>query len=218
MDNIQITVIIFSLLGVCILYGISLFVVPPYVPLEEVAVGTYEGTFVRTKGVITDFSVTGYGNMLTIRGNKTELLILVNSGKEQLNLSYGDEIEVQGRVQLYKGRYELVAAENAINKVSAENGSAVSFVSQIARHPEGYEGRRICVVGYVEDVYKHVFYLGDEGDSHQMRVKVEVEARVNNIPISELQKGDKILAQGVFRYNPENMRYELNLISLRRCN
>ncbi|RLG29216.1 hypothetical protein DRN97_12245, partial [Methanosarcinales archaeon] len=131
MDSIGKAVVILSLLGIGILYGISLtsFVEPPYVPLEEVAVGTHEGTFIRTKGVITDLSVTEYGNLLTLRGNKTELLIFVDLGigKEQLNLSYGDEIEVQGRVQLYKGRYELVAAENTINKVSAENESAVSF-------------------------------------------------------------------------------------------
>jgi len=216
MDNIGKAVIIFSLLGVCILYSISLFVEPPYVPLEEVAVGTHEGTFVRTKGVITDFSVTKYGNMLTIRGNKTKLLIFVDSTderKEQLNLSYGDEIEVQGRVQLYSGRYEIVASENSIKKLSDKNESTISFVSQIAMHPGEYEGRRISVVGYAEDVYKHVFYLGDEKGKYLMRVKV------NNGSIStpELQKGDKIIAEGLLSYDPENMRYELNLISLRRC-
>jgi len=214
----KITVIIFSLLGVGILYGISLtsFVEPPYVPLEEIVVGTHEGAFVCTEGVITDFSVTEYGNMLTIKRNKTELLIFVDSAderKEQLNLSYGDEIEVQGRVQLYRGRYEIVASENSIKKLSDEKESTISFVSQIAMHPEEYEGRRISVVGYAEDVYKHVFYLGDEKGKYLMRVKVNN----GSIPISELQKGDKIIAEGLFSYDPENMRYELNLISLRRC-
>jgi DNA/RNA endonuclease YhcR with UshA esterase domain len=214
----KITVIIFSLLGVGILYGISLtsFVEPPYVPLEEIVVGTHEGAFVCTEGVITDFSVTEYGNMLTIKRNKTELLIFVDSAderKEQLNLSYGDEIEVQGRVQLYRGRYEIVASENSIKKLSDEKESTISFVSQIAMHPEEYEGRRISVVGYAEDVYKHVFYLGDEKGKYLMRVKVNN----GSIPISELQKGDKIIAEGLLSYDPENMRYELNLISLRQC-
>ena len=216
MDNIGKVVIIFSLLGVGILYGISLtsFVEPPYVPLEEVAVGTYEGAFIRTKGIITDFSATEYGNMLTIKGNGTELLIFIDSAnakKEQLNLSYGDEIEVQGRVQLYEGRYKIAASEKAIKKLSYV--SNISFVSQIAMHPEEYEGRRISVVGYAEDVYKHVFYLGDEKGKYLLRVKVDD----GSIPISELQEGDKIIAEGVFVYNPENMRYELNLISLMRC-
>jgi len=106
MDNIGKSVIILSLLGVGILYGISLtsFVESPYVPLEAVAVGTHEGAFIRTRGVITDFRVTEYGDVLTIGVNKTELPIFVDSaGEALLNLSYGDEIEVQGRVQLYKG-------------------------------------------------------------------------------------------------------------------
>ncbi len=213
----EIIVVIFSLLGVGILYGISLtsFVEPPYVPLDEVAVGTHDGAFIRTKGLLIDFHATEYGNLLTIKRNKTELLIFVDSTNARnglLNLNYGDEIEVQGRVQLYKGRYELVAAENALKKACNENKSAVSFVSQIARHPGEYEGRRISVVGYAEDVYKHVLYLCDDEGGYRMRMKAKA-----GIQIPELQKGDKIIAEGVFSYNPENMGYELNLISLRRC-
>lgn len=229
MDNIGKAVIIFSLLGVCILYGISLtsFAEPPYVPLEEVAVGTHEGAFVRTKGVITDFSVTEYGNILMeVEGNGTELLIFVDSAnarKKQLNLSYGDEIEVEGRVQLYKSRDrdEVVVSGNTIKKLGYKNASIsnVSFLSQIAMHPEEYEGRRISVVGYAEDVYKRVFYLGDKKGKYLLRVKIETRARAKSgdgsIPISVLQKGDKIIVEGVFEYDPENMRYELNLISLR---
>ena len=221
MDNIGKAVIIFSLLGVGILYGISLtsFVESPYVPLDAVAVATHEGAFIRTKGVITDFRITEYGDVLTIGGSKTKLLIFVDSaGEEPLTLSYGDEIEVQGRVQLYKGRYELVAAENGIKKLIYGNENT-SFVSQIAMRPEEYEGRRVSVVGYAGDVYKRVFYLCDEKgkDNYCMRVKVEAEAGAGagDSIISELQKADKIIAEGVFVYNPENMRYELNLISLR---
>jgi len=217
MDNIGKAVIILSLLGVGILYGISLtsFVESPYVPLEAVAVGTHEGAFIRTKGVITDFRITEYGDVVTIGGNKTELTIFVDpAGEGLLNLSYGDEIEVQGRVQLYKGRYELVAAENGIKRLIYGNENT-SFVSQIAMRPEEYEGRRISVVGYAGDVYKRVFYLCDEKGKYRMRVKVEAEA--GDSIISGLQKGDKIIAEGVFVYDPENTRYELNLISLRRC-
>ncbi len=211
MDSIGKSVIIFSLLGVCILYGISLFVEPPYVPLEEVAV--HETALIRTKGVITDLSVTEYGNVrIKIRENQTELLIFVDSTdnrNELLNLSYGDKIEAEGRVQVYEGRYELVTSGNAIKKLTHE--SNISFISQIAMRPEEYEGRRISVAGYAEDVYKRIFYLSDEKGRYSMRVKA------NDIPISELQKGDKIIAEGLFSYDPENMRYELNLVALKHC-
>jgi len=36
----------------------------------------------------------------------------------------------------------------------------------------------------------------------------------NGIPISQLQEGTKIVAEGLFYYEPQNMRYELNLIAL----
>lgn len=236
MDNIGKAVIVFSLLGVGILYGLSLtsFVEPPYVPLEEVAcragAGDHEGELIRTKGVITDFLATDYGNMLTIRENKTELLIFVDTLDKsvgKLNLSYGDVVEVEGRVKTYKGRPELVVHGghgNAIKKLSAENENEnIAFVSQIAMHPEDYKGERVRVVGYADNVYKHVFYLADEHGKHLLRVMVEAETEARaksddgSIPISALQKGDKIIAEGVFRYDPGNMRYELNLISLRRC-
>ena len=233
MDNIGKAVIIFSLLGVGILYGLSLtsFVEPPYVPLEEVAcragAGTHEGELIRTKGVITDFRATDYGNMLTIRENKTELLIFVDTidtSAEKLNLSYGDVIAVEGRVKTYKGRPELVVHGghgNAIKKLSAENENEnenIAFVSQIAMHPEDYKGERVRVVGYADNVYKHVFYLADEQGKYLLRVRVEAETEARaksddgSIPISALQKGDKIIAEGVFRYDPGNTRYELNLI------
>nr|QNO52257.1 hypothetical protein BPDGFPMF_00016 [Methanosarcinales archaeon ANME-1 ERB6] len=232
MDNIGKAVIIFSLLGVGILYGISLtsFVEPPYVPLEEVAVETNEGELIRTKGVITDSLATDYGNMLTIRENKTELLIFVDTldkSAGKMNLSYGDVVEVEGRVKIYKGRPELVVhggPGNAIKKLSAENENEnIAFVSQIAMHPEDYKGERVSVVGYADNVYKHVFYLADEHGKHLLRVRVEAETEARaksddgSIHISALQKGDKIIAEGMFRYDPGNMRYELNLILLRRC-
>jgi len=208
MDNLGKLVISLSLLGVCILYGISLVIEPPYVPLDEV--GAHESAFVRTRGVISDFYVTGSGNVLMrIMGNQTELLIFISSAANSanvLNLSYGDEIEVEGRVSVYQGEYELVADENAIKKVAHE--SNISFISQIALRPEHYKGRRIRVAGYVKDVYKRVFQLCDERGIYCMKVKA------NEIPISKLRDGTKIVAEGLFYYEPQNMRYELNLIAL----
>ena len=206
----EIMVVIFSLLGVCCLYGVSLLIVPPYVPLDEAAL--HETAFIRTKGVITDLSVTASGNMyMNIRENQTELLVFTKSADgeaEELDLCYGDEIEVEGRVQLYNGRYEIIASITGIKKLP-RGSSNISFVSQIAMRPEAYVGTRISVVGYADDIFKRVFYLCDAKGRYRMRVVVD------DIPLSELQKEDKVMAEGIFVYNPENMRYELNLISLK---
>lgn len=211
MDKIGKIVFVFSLLGVCVLYWISLFLTPPFVPLDEIAL--YEGAVVRTQGVVTDFSVTASGNVLMrLEGNQTGLLLFVESAddnQELLKLSYGDEIEVEGRVQVYQGDYELVCAADGIKKLT-QQGSDIFFVAQIAEQPEEYEGRRIRVAGYAEDVYTRVFYLRDETGAYRMRVK----PMAADSSISELQEGERVLAEGVISYDAENMRYELNLIGL----
>ncbi len=205
----KIIVIAFSLVGVCVLYYISLVITPPFVPLNEVAF--HEGTIIRTRGVITELSVTESGNVLIkLAGNQTELPLFFDSPtarQELSNLSYGDEIEVEGKVQVYQGSYELFVSKGGIKMVTRERDTA--FVSQIAVQPEAYEGRKIRVVGYAEDVYTHVFYLCDETGSYRMRVRV-MDA---DSSISTLQEGDKILAEGVCSYDAQNMRYELNLVS-----
>ncbi len=211
MDRLGKIVIVFSLVGVCILYGISLLLNPPFVSLDEVA--SYETMLIRTRGAITEFRITESSYVLmTIEGNQTELLVFVDSAVENLellNLSYGDEIEVEGKVQVYQGDYELVSSGNAIKKV--KQGGSVAFVSQIAAHPEQYEGKRISVVGYVDDVYTYVFYLCDEPGTYRMRVTREGDA----IAISELHEGDKVTAEGVFAYDAKNLRYELHLLALK---
>jgi hypothetical protein len=210
MDALGKIVIVFSLLGVCILYGISLSVTPPFVPLDEVAL--HEGAVVRTAGIITDFGVTESGNVLMkLEENQSKLLLFVDSADKSadlLNLSYGDEIEVEGSVQVYQGTYELMVAGPGIKKVTHERD--IAFVSQIAAHPEEYAGRRIRVVGYAEDVYTHVFYIRDEAGNHRMRVTL-MEITITN---AALEEGDKVLAEGVLSYDAENMRYELNLLAL----
>ena len=210
MDAMGKIVIGFSLIGVCVLYCITLFVTPPFVPLDEVAL--HEEAFVRTSGVITDFSVTASGNVLiTLEGNQSELPIFVESADkspELLNLGYGDEIEVEGRVQVYRGTYELVVSGTDIKKVTHERD--IAFVSQIAAHPEAYAGVRIRVIGYVEDAYTQVFYIRDEAGTYRMRVTLREASTAN----PALQEGDKVLVEGVLSYDAENLRYELNAVAL----
>ncbi|MBN1761789.1 MAG: hypothetical protein JW878_01750 [Methanomicrobia archaeon] len=210
MDALGKIVIAFSLMGVCVLYYLSLVVTPPFVPLDEIAL--HEGTVVRTSGVITEFSITESGNVLiTLEGNQSELLLFVDSadkGTELLDLGYGDEIEVEGSVQVYRGEYELMVSGAGVKKVTNERD--IAFVSQVAANPEEYAGRRIRVVGYAEDVYTHVFYLRNEAGTHRMRVAL-MDITITN---SALEEGDKVIAEGVLSYDAENMRYELNVVAL----
>ena len=201
---------------------------PPYVPLDAIASQShnhshnYENELIKTKGVVVDLMNLSDRNMLlNIMDNGTELPVFVSSSfsssdkdSEKLILKYGDVIELQGRVQQYRGKYEIAASEGGLKKINSDNNdNGAYFVAEIAEYPSNYEGRRIRVVGYICKVYKRIFYLcSEEGESAGYRMRV-VPKRLAE-PEPELEKGDKVIIEGVLVYNPGDMRYELELISL----
>lgn len=211
MDRAGTVVVIFSVLGIGMLYGISLLVVPPLVPLDEIP--RHEGSSVRTRGIVTDVSGTEYGHVLVgLTANQTALLLFVTPSDELgilKNLCYGDEVVVGGRVQVYRGEYELIVSERAIVKVNA-SADQIVFLPQLATEPKKFEGARIRVVGSVEDLYTSVFYLADGTGTYQLRVK----PRSGTPLISKLQEGERIVVDGVFSYDSTELRYELNLIAV----
>jgi len=214
-------VIVISLFGICLLYCVSCIVEPSYVPLDVLANQSqnYENELIKTKGLVVDLLNLSDGNMLlNIMDNGTELPVFVSSSdkdSEKLVLRYGDEIELQGRIQQYSGKYEIVASKSGIRKIKSDNSNDnnAHFVAEIAEHPSNYEGRRIRVVGYICKVYKRIFYLCSDNKAsteYQYRMRVIAE----RLAEPGLEKGDKVIADGVLVYNPGDMRYELKLISL----
>jgi len=214
-------VIVISLFGICLLYCVSCIVEPPYVPLDVLASQSqnYENELIKTKGLVVDLLNLSDGNMLlNIMDNGTELPVFVSSSdkdSEKLVLRYGDEIELQGRIQQYRGEYEIVVSKSGIRKIKSDNSNDnnAHFVAEIAKHPSNYEGRRIRVVGYICKVYKRIFYLCSDNKAsteYQYRMRVIAE----RLAEPGLEKGDKVIADGVLVYNPGDMRYELKLISL----
>ncbi|MBA5942451.1 MAG: hypothetical protein H0M93_03905 [Methanophagales archaeon] len=129
-------------------------------------------------------------------------------------MSFGDEIEVRGRVRTFRGDTQLVTSADAIRRLSPQPESNITFLSRIAVDPGRYEGRKIRVVAYIDDLFTRIFYLrSSETGTGGHRMKVKLMDKETSIAISELQEGDKIIAAGVLSYDPENLRYELNLIS-----
>ncbi len=187
-------VIAFSLSGIGILYWILTMVNPPCVPLDSVT--DHNNEVVKTSGVVTALRHSSSGMILELTANGTELPVFVRS-PHGLDLRYGDEIELEGRVYHYRDSYAITTTR--IRKINP--GSNICFVAEIAGHPETYEGRRIRVMGNVSKVYTNVFYLD------RMRV-VTAEAKPH------IEEGDRLIVDGVFVYNPADLRYELKLISL----
>ena len=211
MDTMGTVVVLFSVLGIVLLSGIALLVEPPTVPLDELK--RYEGAVVRTRGTLTDLSCTSTGNvLLKLAANHTELVVFLQPPgmtETLVNLSYSDELEVDGQVQLYRGAYELISAPEAIRRV--EHGPYTSlFVAQVAAQPERYEGETLRITGYLADRYSTLFYIRDESGTYRLRVKL----RTADPALAELQDGDRVVVEGRFAYDAPNLRYELQLLRL----
>ena len=218
-------VIIISLFGICLLYCTSWIVKPPYVPLDTIASRnhSHENELIKTKGLVTDLLNLSDGNMLlNIIDNGTELPVFVSTsscdkdGDLKLQLHYGDEIELEGRVQQYRGKYEIVTSRRGIKKINSDNSddNVAYFVAEIAEYPANYEGRRIRVVGYICKVYRRIFYLCSDKAKASTGYKYQMRVVAEQLPEPELKKADKVIVEGVLAYNPVDMRYELKLISL----
>jgi hypothetical protein len=211
MDNMGKLVVLFSVLGIALLSAISIVVEVPTVPLDELM--RYEGTMVRTRGTLTDLSCTTTGNvLLKLAANHTELVVFLQppgTTETLWNLSYGDELEVDGQVQLYRGAYELISTQTAIRRVK-QGPYPLLFVAQVATQPERYEGEKLRITGYLDDLYSTLFYIRDESGTYRLRVKLLTAEPA----LAGLQEGDRVIAEGRFSYDALNMRYELQLLRL----
>ncbi len=211
MDTMGKVVILFSVLGIALLSGIAILVEPPTVPLDELT--RYEGATVRTRGTLTDLSRTSTGNvLLKLAANHSEVVVFLQPPgmtETLMNLSYGDELEVEGPVQLYHGAYELISTPNAIRRLEHSPYPNL-FVAQVAMQPERYEGEKLRITGYLDDLYSTLFYIRDESGTYRLRVKLLTAEPA----LVGLQEGDRVIAEGRFAYDAPNMRYELQLLRL----
>ena len=214
MDNIGKIAVIFSVLGISALYALSTISTPPIVPLDKIS--THRENFVRVRGILTEIHFTKQGNaILRVENLSQSVQVFVprggvsgvgsassaGVGSAKLNLSLGDEVEVEGIVKLFDGIYEIVAED--IHKLRSSEFPAFS-VSQVSSQPQDFVGRKIRVVGCVKRTYKRVFYLCDCNDSFgEMRVLLNFERG------AKIERGAKVAIEGYLRYNPEGMRYEL---------
>jgi len=200
-------VVLFSVLGICALYGISMLSQPADVQIGKI--GGYEGMYVKARGTITDLQIMKYGSAsMKLRNNTSYIQIFVESYSG--NLSAGDEVEVSGRVEQYRGEYEIAVLNDRAVKMLKKWDEEILFVSQLAQDPEKYRGTNVKVTGKVGEVYTKIFYLGDESRGYALRV--------NSSSTSGLTKGKNVMVSGTFVFDSENLRYQLDIQSFEDAN
>jgi len=191
--------VIFSLVGISLLYFISLLSKP--IVIDLVNLSEYEGKQITTEGIVTNYYSTKYGSQLiTIEDYNASATVFSEIYAE---VEYGDRIRVTGEVQKYNDEWEIIVNDKHSISVIKKWENISMPLWQIAQNPQRYDGLNVNVTGFVDSVYDDYFYLADENDEHFLFVFY------NAYENEKIYPGQKVNLRGLFKFDTENFRYIL---------
>lgn len=195
--------LLFSVVGILILYGLSLLGQPIIATLEELP--QYEGKQVVVQGIVVESHQTNYGgHLIVLKENNTTATIFVE-GAPSFLIEYGDAIQVEGKVQKYGDVWEVVVDDEK-QVTLLQKWQNISFpLWQLAEHPERYKGTNVNVTGLVDVMYGTYFYLVDEDGEHSLIVFCSSSHYKNIFP------GEKVSVAATFFFDKSNFRYVLDV-------
>lgn len=194
--------LLFSIAGIIILYFLSTLTQPIVIELSELS--EYEDKQVTVEGIVAEHYITSYeSQIIKIEGDNATAMIFVE-GKS--DVEYGDKIQVTGKVQKYKGDWEIVVGNERFVTILQKWQNISIPLWQIAENPVKYDGLNINVTGYIDAVYDAYFYLVDEEVVHSIIVFY------NSFEHGSVYSGQKVDIAAQFRYDPEDLRYKLDVM------
>jgi len=187
--------------GILFLYFLATLSQPVVISIDEIA--HFEGKRVIVRGILIDKSIVGESEILIIKNGSNILQIFSTFSS---HTSYGDEIEVLGKVEKYKGQWEVIAEEiEVIKKWDKESIP----LWELSEHAAEYDKRNVNVTGYVEKIYSAYFILTDEKG---YRIKVFYPYDYN---ISTIKEKDypHVYVKAFFQYDESSFSFSLNIES-----
>jgi hypothetical protein len=195
------TVILFAVIGVVVLYGLSLFAQPELVALEDVK--NLPGKYMRTEGVVAYKSSTALGNTVLRLKDGNDTLTVFLRGKTVIEV--GDTISIEGVVRKYGEEYELLGDGRTLKVLKYWHEEALDL-GRLASMVEHYRGLNVNVTGYAARVSSGGFYLVDNISGWHFCIKVRARTRVY-LPL----QGEKVYVKGLFDYEPALFGYAIKL-------
>ena len=193
--------LIFSILGILILYLLSLLSQPAVIGLHEIS--EYEGKQITTEGIVTSHYTTKYGSqMITIEENNSSAIIFIEG---KIDVEYGDRIQATGQVQKYKNNWEIMADDERSVKIITKWHNISFPLWQLTENPAKYMGLNVNVTGYIETLTESSFYLVDIDEKHSLTVFYK---RLEN---AKIQSGQKVSVLGTFDFDEKNFKYVLEV-------
>lgn len=193
--------LLFSVIGILLLYFLSRLSQPPVVAIDELQ--KYEGKEVIVYGIVTSYRATGQDSQIIKikEGNATVTLFVSGA----IELEFGDKLKVTGEVQKYKDAWEIIIEDTRLIEV-AEKWNNVSFpIWQLAQNPARYLDLNVNVTGHIESISNTYFYLVDLEEKHSLIVFYRISENVTIYP------GQKVNILGKFSFDEENFRYQLEI-------
>ncbi len=192
-----------SIVGILILYGLSLLAQPTVVTLAELP--HYEGKQVITKGIVVEKYQTKYdSNLIVLKENNTTATVFVE-GTLSFVIEYGDLLQAEGTVQQYKNEWEVVVDDEKQVTLLKKWQNTSFPLWQLAEDPERYKDTNVNVTGYVDVIYDTYFYLIDEGELHSLVVFC------TTTQYDALFPGEKVSVAATFLFDERTFRYGLDI-------
>lgn len=192
---------LFSIIGILILYMISKFSQAPLIKINEIQ--DYEGKQVSLKGYVTEHHITKFGSQIINIADENFSVDVFIEGK--VNVEYGDEILVTGEVQKYKDTWEIIVNDYRRIQILKRWQNISSPLWQIAENPTKYLNLNVNVTGYIESVSNAYFLLVDIETKHSLIIYYSIVKDITLYP------GQKICALGKFTFDEKNFRYMLDI-------
>ncbi len=195
--------LLFSIIGILILYVLSLLSQPALVTLEELP--QYEGKQVIVEGIVVESRQTKYDSQLIVlKENNTTATVFIE-GALAFAIEYGDTLQVEGTVQQYEGEWEIVV-DNGKHATLLQKWQNISFpLWQLVECPERYKGTNVNVTGYVDVIYDSYFYLVDVEGEHTLIVFYTPPS------YGALFPGQEVRVAAAFVFDESNFRYVLDI-------
>lgn len=164
------------------------------VPLPEAPLGnlaSYDGQTVAFSGTARDVAPLRTGTLVLLDSPAGSARLFIEGNA---SLQPGDRVTGRGRVERFRGEWELVALQV---KVEAGAGESAG-VAQVAREPWRYLGKGLNITGRVDQVFPKSAHLQDEFG--------ETTLKVENPPPG-LRAGDRVSLRGALVYDPEKLEF-----------
>ena len=198
--------ILFSIIGIVLLYIISKFSQAPVILLSEIP--DYEGKQVTIKGIVREHHTTKFGSQIIKLTDDNFSVEIFLEGK--IEVEFGDKIQATGEVQNYKDTWELIV--NDFRKLQILNKwNNISFpLWQIAENPTRYLNINVNVTGYIESVSNAYFLLVDLERKHSLIIYYSISKNITLYP------GQKICASGIFTFDEKILESPLVIRNLEK--